>query len=167
MREQEHLLDRLAAQLKSPVGELPTRVEKLLEEKRAVEAELEKLRAAQRGAASADLSSEAVEIAGVPVIRARVPSVSGKELRGMVDDLRAKLGSGLVLLAATEDGRVSLALGVTKDLTGRFKAGDLVREIAAVVGGKGGGRPDFAQAGGSQPERIDDAFARLEALLQA
>jgi alanyl-tRNA synthetase len=85
----------------------------------------------------------------------------------MVDDLRAKLGSGLVLLAATEDGRVSLALGVTKDLTGRFKAGDLVREIAAVVGGKGGGRPDFAQAGGSQPERIDDAFARLEALLQA
>jgi alanyl-tRNA synthetase len=167
MREQEHLLDRLAAQLKSPVGELPTRVEKLLEEKRAVEAELEKLRAAQRGAASADLSSEAVEIAGVPVIRARVPGVSGKELRGMVDDLRAKLGSGLVLLAATEDGRVSLALGVTKDLTGRFKAGDLVREIAAVVGGKGGGRPDFAQAGGSQPERIDDAFARLEALLQA
>ena len=85
----------------------------------------------------------------------------------MVDDLRVKLGSGLVLLAATEDGRVSLALGVTKDLTDRYKAGDLVREIAAVVGGKGGGRPDFAQAGGSQPERLEEAFARFEALLES
>ena len=85
----------------------------------------------------------------------------------MVDDLRNKLGSGIVLLAAVEDGRVSLALGVTPDLSKRWKAGDLVREIAGVVGGKGGGRPDFAQAGGNQPERLDDAFARLEALLAA
>ena len=103
---------------------------------------------------------------GLPcVIRARVEGVSGVELRGMVDDLRNKLGSGVVLLAAVEDGRVSLALGVTPDLTKRWKAGDLVREIAGVVGGKGGGRPDFAQAGGNQPERLDDAFARLETLL--
>ena len=165
IRDQERLLGQLSDQLKTPAGELPTRIEKLLEEKRAAEQEVEKLRAAQRGAASADLSSDAQEIGGVPVIRAHVEGVSGKELRGMVDDLRAKLGSGLVLLAATEDGRVSLALGVTKDLTDRFKAGDLVREIAAVVGGKGGGRPDFAQAGGSQPERLDEAFARLETLL--
>jgi len=166
MRAQERLLGSLAEKLKSPVGELPARIDKLLEEKRAAELEVEKLRAAQRGAASADLSSEVAEIAGVPVIRARVEGVSGKELRGMIDDLRGKLGSGIVLLAAPEDGRVSLALGVTKDLTSRFKAGDLVREIATVVGGKGGGRPDFAQAGGSQPERIDDAFARLEELLR-
>jgi alanyl-tRNA synthetase len=165
MRSQEKLLGQLSEQLKTPVAELPVRIEKLLEEKRAAEQEVEKLRAAQRGAASADLSSEAQEIGGVPVIRAHVEGVSGKELRGMVDDLRGKLGSGLVLLAATEGGRVSLALGVTKDLTDRFKAGDLVREIAAVVGGKGGGRPDFAQAGGNQPERLDEAFARFEALL--
>ena len=125
------------------------------------------MRAAQRGAASADLSSEAREIAGTRVIRARVDGVSGVELRGMVDDLRNKLGSGIVLLAAVEDGRVSLALGVTPDLTKRWKAGDLVREIAGVVGGKGGGRPDFAQAGGNQPDRLDDAFARLEQLLAA
>ena len=124
-----------------------------------------RLRAAQRGAASADLSSDVREIAGTRVIRARVEGVTGAELRNMVDDLRGKLGSGIVLLAAVEDGRVSLALGVTPDLTKRWKAGDLVREIAAVVGGKGGGRPDFAQAGGSQPEKIEEAFAKLEELI--
>jgi alanyl-tRNA synthetase len=165
MRAQEKLLGQIGDQLKAPIGELPARVEKLLEEKRAAEQEVEKLRAAQRGAASADLSSEAQEIGGIPVIRARVEGVSGKELRGMVDDLRGKLGSGLVLLAAIEGGRVSLALGVTKDLTPRFRAGDLVREIAGVVGGKGGGRPDFAQAGGNQPEHLDEAFALLESLI--
>ena len=99
------------------------------------------------------------------MIRARVDGVSGSELRAMIDDLRGKLGSGIVLLAAVEDGRVSLALGVTPDLAKRWKAGDLVREIAAVVGGKGGGRPDFAQAGGSQPEKIEEAFAKLEELI--
>ncbi len=83
----------------------------------------------------------------------------------MVDDMRAKLGTGVVLLFAEGDGRVSLALGVTKDLTDRFRAGDLVREIAAVVGGKGGGRPDFAQAGGNDPSKIDAAIERFESLL--
>ena len=85
----------------------------------------------------------------------------------MVDDLRDKLRSGIVLLAAVQDGRVSLALGVTPDLKDRFKAGDLVREIAAVVGGKGGGRPDFAQAGGNDASQVDAAFERLFELVQA
>jgi alanyl-tRNA synthetase len=165
LRQQERTLERLSELLRAPIGELPARVEKLLEEKRAAEQEIARMRAAQRGAASADLSSEAREIAGTRVIRAVVDGVTSQELRGMVDDLRNKLGSGIVLLAAVEDGRVSLALGVTPDLTKRWKAGDLVREIAGVVGGKGGGRPDFAQAGGNQPERLDDAFARLEQLL--
>ena len=166
LRQQERTLERLSELVRAPIGELTARVEKLLEEKRAAEQEVARMRAARRGAASADLSSsEAREIAGTRVIRAVVDGVSGVELRGMVDDLRNKLGSGIVLLAAVEDGRVSLALGVTPDLTKRWKAGDLVREIAGVVGGKGGGRPDFAQAGGNQPERLDDAFARLETLL--
>jgi alanyl-tRNA synthetase len=167
LRAQERTLERLSELLRAPIGELPARVEKLLEEKRAAEQEVSRMRAAQRGAASADLSSDAREIAGTRVIRAVVEGVTSQELRGMIDDLRNKLGSGIVLLAAVEDGRVSLALGVTPDLTKRWKAGDLVREIATVVGGKGGGRPDFAQAGGSQPERLDDAFARLEQLLTA
>ena len=165
MRAQEHALRQLAEQLKAPVGELPARVERLLEERRELQKELEGLRAAQRGAASADLTSGAREVGGVQRIAARVEGVSGKELRGMVDELRAKLGSGVVLLAAVEAERVSLALGVTKDLSSRLRAGDLVREIAACVGGKGGGRPDFAQAGGDRPEALDEAFAKLDALL--
>jgi alanyl-tRNA synthetase len=147
------------------VSELPERVEKLLEERRAAEREIETLRAAKRGSASKDLTSLAVEIGGVRVLTSRVEGVDGKELRSMVDDLRARLGSGVVLLAAESDGRVSLALGVTADLTQRYRAGDLVREVASVVGGKGGGRPDFAQAGGNDPSRLDAAFERLGALI--
>ena len=85
----------------------------------------------------------------------------------MVDDLRDKLRSGVVLLASESDGKVSLALGVTPDLKDKLKAGDLVREVAAVVGGKGGGRPDFAQAGGNDPRRIDEAFDKLFSLVEA
>jgi len=82
-----------------------------------------------------------------------------------VDDLRSQLTSGIVLLAAETNGQVSLALGVTKDLTDRYRAGDLIREIATVVGGKGGGRQGFAQAGGNDPSKIDDALKRLEELI--
>ncbi|HEY5656902.1 MAG TPA: alanine--tRNA ligase [Myxococcota bacterium] len=165
MRRQESTLQRVASLLKAPVAELPGRVEKLLEERKAAEQELAALRAARRGAASADLTERAREVAGVRVVTAAVDGASGAELRAMVDDLRARLGSGVVLLAAPAEGRVSLALGVTPDLTQQLRAGDLVREVAAVVGGKGGGRPDFAQAGGDAPERLDEAFARLEVLI--
>ena len=167
LREQQRTLDRVAELLKSPVGDLPTRIEKLIEERKAAEAELERMRAVQRGAASADLSGSAREVGGVRLVATRVEGVGAKELRSMVDDLRGRLGSGIVLLAAVDGERVSLALGVTSDLTRRFKAGDLVREIADVVGGKGGGRPDFAQAGGNDASKLDEAFARLAQLVAA
>jgi len=165
LREQERMLRRLAELLRSPIGELPARVEKLLEERRAAEQEIERLRREKRGAASADLSAGAREVGGVRVIATRVEGVDARELRTMVDELRDRLRSGIVLLAAQEDGRVTLALGVTPDLTKRFRAGDLIREIAAKVGGKGGGRPDFAQAGGNEPDKLPDAFARLDELI--
>ena len=165
MRELQRTLDRVAELLKSPVAELPTRIEKLLEERKAAEGEIERMRAAQRGVASADLSGGAREVGGIKLLATRVDDLDAKELRSMVDDLRGRLGSGIVLLAAVQGERVALALGVTPDLTSRFKAGDLVREIAAVVGGKGGGRPDFAQAGGSDASKLDEAFARLEELI--
>ncbi len=165
LRRQERTLKRVADLLKSPVSEVSTRVEKLLDERRGAEREIERLRTEQRGEASKDLSGSAKEIGGIQVIATRVDGVGAKDLRGMVDQLRDKLKSGVVLLAAEEDGRVSLALGVTKDLTDRCRAGDLIREIAQIVGGKGGGRPDFAQAGGSDPSQLDSAFERLEALI--
>jgi alanyl-tRNA synthetase len=165
LREQERRLRRIGEALRVPPAEAPERVERLLEERREKERELEKLRRAKRGAGSQDLASQASSIDGTRVLAARAEGATGKELRELVDDLRGKLGSGVVLLAAEENGKVSLALGVTKDLTGRFRAGDLVREVAAVVGGKGGGRPDFAQAGGDDPSKLDQAFERLRELV--
>jgi alanyl-tRNA synthetase len=167
LRRQDRTLFAVADLLKSPVAEVATRVEKLLDERRGAEREIDRLRAAQRGEASKDLSGSAKEIAGIKVIASRIDGVAPKELRGMVDQLRDQLQSGVVLLAVESEGRVSLALGVTRDLTGRCRAGDLIREIAQVVGGKGGGRPDFAQAGGNDPSQLDSAFDRLEALIAA
>jgi alanyl-tRNA synthetase len=165
MRGQERTLQHIAGLLKAPLSELGERVERLVDERRSLEREVDKLRAEQRGAASEDLSATAHEVAGVRVIASRVEGVDGKDLRSMIDDLRGKIGSGIVLLAAEGEGRVSLALGVTKDLTGRYRAGDLVREISQIVGGKGGGRPDFAQAGGNDPSQLEAAFERLDALV--
>jgi alanyl-tRNA synthetase len=167
VRQQEETLQRAAALLKTAPRDVPDRIEKLMDERRELEREIEKLRAAQRGAASADLSSQAKEIGGTKVVAACVEGVEGKALRAMVDELRDRLRSGVVLLAAASDGGVTLALGVTPDLVPRFKAGDLVREIASIVGGKGGGRPDFAQAGGKDASRLPEAFERLEALVAA
>ena len=165
MRRQEQRLRRTAELLRAPVDELESRVEKLLEERRAAEKEIERLRAAQRGAASGDLLSQARESGGVRVLATRVDGVEAGELRTLVDELRQKLGSGVVLVAAEAGGKVTLALGVTPDLVGRLRAGDLIREVAALVGGKGGGRPDFAQAGGSDATQLDAAFEKLHALV--
>jgi alanyl-tRNA synthetase len=165
MREQERALERTAELLRSPVGELEVRVEKLLEERKSLERELEKLRAEQRRAASGDLASQIEDVAGVKVLLAKVDA-GGDELRALVDSLRERIGSGIVLLAASGEDKVTLALGVTPDLKDRFKAGDLIRETAAIVGGKGGGRPDFAQAGGRDPSKVEDAFAKLRALVR-
>jgi alanyl-tRNA synthetase len=167
LRAQERRLRDLAELLRAPVGELPARVEKLLEEKRALERELERLRSERRGAVSGDLISHAREVNGVKVLAARAEGADPKELRAMVDDLRVRLRSGIVLLAAEAEGRVQVALGVTPDLAGRFHAGELVREIAELLGGKGGGRPDFAQAGGRDARRLPEAFARLHARVAA
>ncbi|MFQ5418719.1 MAG: DHHA1 domain-containing protein, partial [Myxococcota bacterium] len=164
IRDEERVLRRVASLLKTSPGDVPDRVEKLLEERRSTERKLEEALSAKRGAASRDLSAAAVEIAGVRVVAARVDA-SGKELRNMVDDLRAKLGSGVVLLAAEQGGRLSLALGVTVDLRERFPAGKLIGEVARIVGGKGGGRPDFAQGGAGDASKLDAAFGRLEEMI--
>jgi alanyl-tRNA synthetase len=166
-RAQERTLERAAELLRTPVSELTTRVEKLLEERRALEREIEGLRSRERRAASGDLASDVREVGGVRVLATRVQGVDPRGLRSMVDELRARIGSGIVLLAAEKQGAVTLALGVTQDLTGRFKAGALIREVAAIVGGKGGGRPDFAQAGGRDASKLDEAFARLHALVES
>ena len=167
LREQERVFAETARLLKAPVGEVPARVEKLLEERKATQKEIEDLRAGKRGVSAADLAGEAREIGGVKAVAGRVDGADAKAMRTLVDEVRQRLGSGVVMLAAETGGKALVAVGVTKDLTGSHKAGDLVREVAQVVGGGGGGRPDFAQAGGREVSRIDDAIGKFYDLIEA
>jgi alanyl-tRNA synthetase len=104
------------------------------------------------------LTDSVVEVDGVKVLAARLDGVDPKTLRDTLDQLKNKLGSGVVLLATESNGKVNLIAGVTRDLVGRFKAGELVKAAAELVGGRGGGRPDMAQAGGSDPAGIPAAL---------
>ena len=112
-----------------------------------------------------NLAEQVTEIAGVKCLIANLEAADPKSLRGMVDELKNKLGSVIIMLAAVNDDKVSLIAGVTNDLTGKVKAGELVNHVASQVGGKGGGRPDMAQAGGSQPENVESALASVSEFL--
>lgn len=114
------------------------------------------------GGGGRDLLDEAVDVGGVKLVAARIDGVDNKALRDTVDRLKDRLGSGVVVLGAAEGDKVRLVAGVTKDLTNRIAAGELIRSVAEQVGGKGGGRPDFAQAGGSRPEALDEALASVK-----
>ena len=111
-------------------------------------------------ASVADAAAGAIEVRGVKVLAKRVDGVDKSQMRELVDGLRGKLGSGVVVLGSGNDGKVTLIVGVTKDLTGRVMAGKIVGQLAAMVGGKGGGRPDLAEAGGSDAGALDGALAK-------
>ncbi len=114
-----------------------------------------------------ELADQAVEVKGVQVIAAVMEGADSKALREAVDKLKGKLKSAAVVLAAVDGGKVSLIAGVTADLTGRLKAGDLVNHVAQQVGGKGGGRPDMAQAGGTNPEALPQALASVRGWVES
>ncbi|MFG6159124.1 alanine--tRNA ligase [Halomonas sp. 1390] len=162
-REQEARLNRIGERVKAKPEQAEERVESLLERNRTLEKELERLKAKLASAAGNDMLGEAHEVEGVKVLAKRLEGVAGKELRGMLDQLKNKLGSGIVVLgvADAEAGKVSLIAGVTDDLTARVKAGELVNHVASQVGGKGGGRPDMAQAGGSDVSALPGALASV------
>ena len=138
---------------------LRARVSQQEEEMKKLRRELEALRMKSASAATADAAGAAVEVRGVKVLAQRVDALDKSQMRNLVDELRGKLGSGVVVLGAAADGKVSLIVGVSKDLTGRVQAGKIVGAIAAKVGGKGGGRPDLAEAGGSDVAGLDAALA--------
>jgi alanyl-tRNA synthetase len=131
----------------------------ILERNRQLEKELEQLKAKAASAAGNDLAGSAIEVKGVRVLAARQDGLDGKALLALVDQLKNKLGSAVILLGGVQDDKVVLVAGVTQDLTARLKAGDLMKQAAAAVGGKGGGRPDMAQGGGSEPSKLDEALA--------
>ena len=130
------------------------------EEIKRLKRELDALRLKAAQAATADAASAAVEVKGVKVLAQRVDGVDKAQMRELIDELRGKLGSGVVVLGAAAEGKVALIVGVTKDLTGRVQAGKIVGQLAALVGGKGGGRPDLAEAGGSDVSGLDGALGK-------
>jgi len=160
----ERELQTAAAELKSAPFEVAARVEKLRGELREREREIEALRR-KLGAPSQDLLGSSREINGVKVLCTRVDVADPKALRDIGDRLRDKLGSGVLVLAGAEGERLTLLAMVSKDLVGRIDAGKLMREIATVVGARGGGKADLAQAGGGDPARLDEAFRRVYELI--
>ncbi|WP_163558050.1 alanine--tRNA ligase [Halomonas sp. NO4] len=168
-REQEARLARLGERLKAKPEQVEERVVSLVERNRSLEKELERLKAKLASAAGSDMLAEAREVGGIKVLATQLEGVSGKELRGVLDQLKNKLGSGIIVLGVGDEaaGKVSLIAGVTSDLTGKVKAGELVNHVAAQVGGKGGGRPDMAQAGGSDVAALPDALASVPDWVEA
>ena len=161
----EDSIGRMAAALKARPEQCEVRLEAALAHQRDLEQELTRLKSRLAHFASQELVEQARDVAGVKLLVATPEGISSKELRGMVETLRQKLSSGVVLLSVVDGDRVSLAAGVTADLTDRVKAGALVNAVACQVGGKGGGRPDLAQAGGNQPEHLQQALASVDAWL--
>ncbi len=158
VEEEEERLARIAALVKGAASDADDKVAALVERSRRLEKELEQLKSKLASAAGSELTDAVIEIDGVKVLAARLDGVDVKSMRDTLDQLKNKLGSGVVLLATESDGKVNLIAGVTKDLVGRFRAGDLVKAAAEKVGGRGGGRPDMAQAGGPDPAGIPAAL---------
>jgi alanyl-tRNA synthetase len=156
-------LDSIAGLLRSQPDEASTKVEQLLKRNKDLEKELASAKQALVTGSGGDLTADVQEIGGIKVLAARIDGADAKTLRDAVDRYKDKLQSAIVVLGSVDDGVVRLAAGVTKDNVDRIGAGDLIKPVAEQIGGKGGGRPDFAQAGGSNPEGLDEALGSVTA----
>ncbi|MGY8624485.1 alanine--tRNA ligase [Chromobacterium violaceum] len=164
IQAQDALIKEAAAALKAQTSdEVLAKIAALQDSAKALEKELAKLKGQLASSAGDSLADAAADINGVKVLAAELPGADNTALRETLDKLKDKLGSAAIVLAAKGDGKVALVAGVTADLTGKLKAGELVNFVAQQVGGKGGGRPDMAQAGGTQPENLDAALNGVQA----
>ncbi|WP_020164262.1 alanine--tRNA ligase [Methyloversatilis discipulorum] len=159
VQRQDRLVSEAAAAFKAPANELPAKIAQVIDNVRALEKEIARLKSKLAASQGDELAAQAVAIGGAKVLAAVMEGADVPALRETLDKLRDKLGSAAIVLAAVNDGKVSLIAGVTPDLTAKVKAGELVNFVAAQVGGKGGGKPDMAQAGGTQPENLPAALA--------
>jgi alanyl-tRNA synthetase len=158
VQREEKLLDHLAGLLKGNRESIEQKVTQVLERSRHLEKEIEQLKAKLASSQGGDLAAQAEAIDGINVLAAKLDGADARQLRETVDQLKSKLGSAAIVLASVSGDKVSLVAGVTKDVMDRVPAGELVNSVAQQVGGKGGGRPDMAQAGGSQPLALESAL---------
>ena len=164
--EREDELKDIGALLKGQPGDIIKKVEALIQKQKTTEAELGKLKDRLASSGSDDLMGKVIDAGGVKLLSTVIEGADGKTLRTMMDSLKGKLGSGVIVLGSSADDKVSLIAGVTKDLTDRFHAGKIIGEIAPIVGGKGGGRPDMAQAGGKDVSKLGEALGAVKGIIE-
>ena len=165
VKEEERELWEIASTLKSVPGELSSKIERLLERQKELERELSSFHDKLSHQEISNLISFVKEIKGVKIVSAKVDGKDLKRMREFVDQLKMKIGSGIILLGGQSENKVSLIMGVTSDLTRHYNANELIKKIALHIGGTGGGRPDFAQAGGTDSKRLDEALKALDDLI--
>ncbi len=161
LQARERQLSHTAHLLHTNVESVEERVKILLDENRRLMKEVEKWKAAAAAGNICELLEQAQEVKGIKVVAASVDGQDGKGLKTLLEKMRDKLGSGVIVLGSVADDKVALGVCVTDDLTGKVKAGDIVKQVAPIVGGGGGGKPDMAQAGGKLPEKLPEALAKV------
>ncbi|QWT45108.1 alanine--tRNA ligase [Azospira inquinata] len=166
IQQQQDVLAQAAAAFKAPVGEVPAKIAQLQDHMKALEKELAKLKSKLAASQGDDLLAQATKIKDVAVLATLLEGADVPTLRETLDKLKDKLGSAIIVLGSANGDKVSLIAGVTADLTGKVKAGELVNFVAQQVGGKGGGRPDMAQAGGTQPKNLPAALQGVGAWVE-
>jgi len=162
----DQVLRDIAAMLRGSREDVDEKVRELLERSRRLEKEVQQLKSKLASGQGGDLTSQAKDVGGIKVLAAQIDGADAKSLRDAVDKLKSQLGSSVIVLATVNEGKVVLVAGVSADLLSRMKAGEIAGAVAAQVGGKGGGRADFAQAGGTQPENLGKALAGVETLIR-
>jgi len=165
IKEEERELQEISLSLKSNPGELSSKVERLLQRQKELEREIQSFLDKLLHQEISDLLPLVREVKGVKILSARVDGKDPKRLREFIDQLKVKIGSGIILLGSRSETKVSLLMGVTDDLTHRFNANELIKKIALHIRGTGGGRPDFAQAGGTDPKKLDEALKAIDHLI--
>ncbi len=166
LQARERQLSATAQFLSANPNDLLERVQAILEENKRLAREVDRWKQAAATGGSVDYLSQAINVEGIKLVAAQVDGQDAKGLRALLDNLKDRIGSGIIVLASGEEGKVSLCVGVTKDLTGRAKAGDIVKQLAPIVGGGGGGRPDMAQAGGKDVSKLPEVIAQAPVVLK-
>jgi len=156
--QKERQVNEIANLIKCAPEEINSKAEQLISQLREQKKQIDQLKSKLASLTGSDLSAQAIDVDGVKILTAHIENADSKSLRDTLDQLKNKLGSAAIVLATEENDKVILIAGVTKDLIAKIKAGDLVNVAAIEVGGKGGGRPDMAQAGGDKPENIQQAL---------